>query len=56
MEKKNKKRRVVLHERLQKLNRMLADAKKQCDSPDELRDLESQIKQIREELATIPDD
>lgn len=56
MEKKDKKRRIVLHERMQKLQRMLADAKKQCDSPEELRELEQQMAKIRNELNALGDE
>ena len=54
MDKKDKKRRQVLHERLQKLQRLLADARKQNDSPEELRSLETQMREIREELDRLP--
>lgn len=56
MEKKSKKRRQVLNERLQKLQKLLADTRKQCDSPEELQQLEQEIAKLRSELATLTDD
>lgn len=53
MDKKAKKRIAVLRTRLQKLERMLAGAKQQCDDPEEVKDLEQQISRAREELIML---
>lgn len=55
MDKKSKKRTTVLRERLQKLQRLLADAKQQTDEPAEIEDLKRQIAAINAELATLAD-
>ena len=48
MDKKAKKRAKVLQERLQKLQKMLAGAKQQCDEPGEVKYLQRQIDRTRE--------
>lgn len=55
MDKKSKKRTVVLRERLQKVQRLLADAKRQMDDPAEVKILEQQMVAINAELATFCD-
>ena len=53
LDKKSKKRIAVLRERLQKLEKMLAGAKQQCDDPDEVKELEDAISRARDELAKL---
>lgn len=43
MDKKDKKRLEVIHQRLQKLRQQLAGAKKQDDEPGEVKKLEAEI-------------
>jgi len=53
MDKKTKKRLAVLWERRQKLKKMLAGAKQQCDEPGEIEALERQIAQTQEEISAL---
>ena len=47
MDKKTKKRITVLRTRLGKLQQMLAGTKQQCDSPEEIPELEDQIATLK---------
>lgn len=53
VDKKQKKKAQMLHERLQKLRQQLAGAKKQMDDPGEVGALERQIAQAEAELAKL---
>jgi DNA-binding FrmR family transcriptional regulator len=53
VDKKEKKRIVVLRERLKKLQQMLAGVKQQCDDPREAEEVEQQIAKTKSELDLI---
>lgn len=53
MDKKEKKKTQVLHQRIQTLRQQLAGAKKQMDEPDELRSIERQLAAAEAELAKL---
>jgi chaperonin cofactor prefoldin len=53
MDKKQKKKTDVLHQRIQHLRQRLAGARKQMDDPDELKSLEQQLAAAEAELAKI---
>jgi hypothetical protein len=53
MDKKDKKHLDVLRQRQQKLQLQLAGAKKQADDPQELRQLEEQMKSVLAEIERL---
>jgi hypothetical protein len=53
IDKKTKKRVIVLRTRLIKLQQMLAGVKRQCDAPDEIPELEQQVASTERELAVL---
>jgi septal ring factor EnvC (AmiA/AmiB activator) len=56
MDKKTKKRVDVIRAKLQQLRRVLSDAKKQHDEPDEIVNLERDIQKLEKELAELTAD
>ena len=53
MDKKDKKRLDVIHQRLQKLRQQLAGAKKQDDEPGEVKKLEAEIAALEAEAKKL---
>jgi len=53
VDKKAQKKTDVLHQRLHKLQQQLAGAKKQPDDPQEIPRLETEISQVKAELARL---
>lgn len=53
MDKKSKKRLEVLRQKLEKNQKLLAAAKQQTDEPDEIQNIENQIAEIKNEIATL---
>lgn len=53
MDKKAKHRIDVLHQKLQKLQKQLAGAKKQMDDPEDVRRLEQEIQSVTAELERL---
>lgn len=55
MDKKDKKRIDVIHQRLQKLRQQLAGAKRQDDEPGEVKRLETEIAALEAEAKNLRD-
>ena len=53
MDKKSKKRLEILRQKLDKSRKLLVDAKKQPDEPQEIENLEKLIESIDAEIAEI---
>ncbi len=53
MDKRDKKKIDVLHQKLHKLQQQLAGARKQMDDPDEVRRLEKQLVEVESELQRL---
>lgn len=55
MDKKTKKRLEILRQRVEKSQKLLADAKQQTDEPDEVQKIEQQIADLKSEIAELKD-
>lgn len=55
MDKKDKKRLDVIHQRLQKLRQQLAGARRQDDEPGEVQRLEAEIASLETEAKKLRD-
>jgi hypothetical protein len=53
MDKKDKKKTQILHQRIQNLRQQLAGAKKQMDDPQEVESLQRQLASAEAELAKM---
>jgi len=53
MDKKSKKRLEILRQKLDKSRKLLVDARKQPDEPQEIENLEKLIESIGDEIAKI---
>lgn len=53
MDKKSKKRVVVLRQRLLKLQKILASVKLQCDDPQEVVDVQAEIAKTEHEISEL---
>ena len=53
MDKKTKKRIEILRQKVEKSQKLLADAKKQTDEPDEVTKIEQQIADYKSEIAEL---
>ena len=53
MDKKAKKRLEVLRLKIENLQRQLAGAKQQMDDPEEVRRFETEMANVKKEIATI---
>ena len=50
MDKKTKKRLEILRQKVEKSQKLLAAAKQQTDEPDEIKNIESQIEELKAEI------
>ncbi len=50
MDKKTKKRLEILRQKLEKTQKLLVAAKQQTDEPDEIRNIERQIEELKSEI------
>lgn len=48
-----KKRMAVVRERIQKLHQRVAEARQQCDDPQDLKELEQQLSSALDELSAL---
>ena len=53
MDKKSKKRIEILHLKVEKAQKVLAAAKLQTDEPDEVKNIEKQIADLKAEIADL---
>ena len=53
MDKKTKKRLEILHQKVEKSQKILAAAKQQTDEPDEIEKIEKQIEEFKSEIAEL---